>query len=61
MLPLGLVLAALCVAVDTHCYAAPAGSLVVTPYNFFRINYIENYAERYGVNAWHWYFSQVCC
>jgi phosphatidylinositol glycan class B len=55
--PAGIVFGGLCAALDSYFYCSME-SVTITPYNFFRINFIENYAVKYGENVWHWYFSQ---
>jgi hypothetical protein len=29
------------------------------PYNFFKWNILRNFSSKFGVNAWHWNFTQV--
>lgn len=44
---------ALTVLLDSICH----GSLVVTPYEFFKFNLLQNLSGFYGVQPWHWYLS----
>ena len=49
--PLGLL--GLLVLLDSLFY----GRLVVTPYNFFRVNILHNLGSFYGENPWYWYLT----
>ncbi|CAH1112261.1 unnamed protein product [Psylliodes chrysocephalus] len=52
-IPTGIVVLALTVLLDSICH----GSLVVTPYEFFKFNLLQNLSGFYGVQPWHWYLS----
>jgi len=41
------------VAVDSSWY----GSFTMVPWNFVRVNLVDNVGAEYGIHAWHWYFS----
>ncbi|KAI8644138.1 Alg9-like mannosyltransferase family-domain-containing protein, partial [Parasitella parasitica] len=53
---------ALDVMIDTrlynHSWSNFTGSLVFTPYLFFKVNVVNNVSLFYGVHTWHWYISQ---
>ncbi|KAI5635229.1 alg9-like mannosyltransferase family domain-containing protein [Phthorimaea operculella] len=42
------------VALDSYFH----GSLIVTPWEFFRINVLQDIASFYGTHPWHWYLTQ---
>ncbi len=48
LVPLGVVL------VDSSFYGQP---WTIVPWNFLRVNLLNNVSEQYGVHPWHWYFS----
>lgn len=41
------------IAIDSYVY----GQFIVTPYEFFKLNVLENVGSTYGVQPWHWYFT----
>ncbi|GBG29658.1 GPI mannosyltransferase 3 [Hondaea fermentalgiana] len=53
-LPVGAAALAIMMLVDRWGY----GSWTFVPYNFFRVNVLENVSAEYGVHAWHWYLTQ---
>ena len=48
-----LVLVVLMVVLDSLFY----GRLVLTPYNFFRVNILHNLGSFYGSHPWYWYLT----
>ncbi|XP_049878711.1 GPI mannosyltransferase 3 [Pectinophora gossypiella] len=53
-LPIGLVCGGTLVALDSYFH----GSLIVTPWEFFRFNVLNDIASFYGQHPWHWYLTQ---
>lgn len=53
-IPIGLAVAGPLIALDSYCH----GSLVVTPWEFFRFNVLHDIASFYGQHPWHWYLAQ---
>jgi uncharacterized membrane protein len=41
--------------IDSYFY----GKVTITPLNFYFFNISKNYAAEFGVNNWHWNFSNV--
>ncbi|KAJ0172779.1 hypothetical protein K1T71_011918 [Dendrolimus kikuchii] len=52
--PIGLIAGGTLVALDTYLH----GSLVITPWEFFRFNILHDIASFYGQHPWHWYLTQ---
>ncbi|KAL0829598.1 hypothetical protein ABMA28_003106 [Loxostege sticticalis] len=52
--PIGLVAGGALVALDSYFH----GSLIVTPWEFFRFNVLHDIASFYGQHPWHWYLLQ---
>ncbi|KAJ2945135.1 hypothetical protein O0L34_g9196 [Tuta absoluta] len=52
--PIGVVCGGALVALDSYFH----GSLVVTPWEFFRANVLQDIASFYGTHPWHWYLTQ---
>lgn len=46
-------MAAVSIIFDTLAH----GELVITPYNFFKLNVFNNIGAWYGTQPWHWYLS----
>lgn len=46
----------ICLMIDFYYY--DNHSIVIPPLNFFTVNIVQNIASLYGVNTWHWNFSQ---
>ncbi|XP_046970996.1 GPI mannosyltransferase 3 [Vanessa cardui] len=42
------------VALDSYFY----GRLIITPWEFFRFNVLQNISTFYGEHPWHWYITQ---
>ncbi|CAH2088274.1 unnamed protein product [Euphydryas editha] len=53
-LPIVLTSSGALVALDSYIY----GRLVVTPWEFFKFNVLQNISSFYGVHPWHWYITQ---
>nr|XP_034836369.1 GPI mannosyltransferase 3 [Maniola hyperantus] len=53
-LPIVLVSSAALVALDSYCY----GTFIVTPWEFFRFNVLQDVSSFYGKHPWHWYVTQ---
>ncbi|XP_028164837.1 GPI mannosyltransferase 3 isoform X6 [Ostrinia furnacalis] len=53
-LPIGLLVGGALVALDSYLH----GSVVVTPWEFFRFNVLHDIASFYGQHPWHWYLWQ---
>lgn len=55
----GTVLAAN-IAIDTRIYTGvwDLSKMVLTPFNFIKVNVLQSISVIYGVHPWHWYFSQ---
>lgn len=51
--PIGITVFGLCTAVDSYAH----GSLIFTPYEFFKYNVYHNVGEFYGSHPWYWYFN----
>lgn len=54
ILPIVLFWIIISIAIDSVFY----GRIVFVMWNFIKFNVIENRAHAYGVQPWHWYFSQ---
>ncbi|XP_054732048.1 GPI mannosyltransferase 3 [Anastrepha obliqua] len=52
-LVIGLLVAGVCVCIDTYWH----GSLIFTPYEFFKYNILHNIGSIYGSHPWYWYFT----
>uniref|UniRef100_A0A336MML2 Mannosyltransferase n=1 Tax=Culicoides sonorensis TaxID=179676 RepID=A0A336MML2_CULSO len=52
-LPIKLVVGAALVALDTYFY----DKLIITPYEFFKVNVVEGIGEFYGKHPWYWYLN----
>lgn len=52
--PIAVVVGGALVAVDSYFH----GSLVVTPWEFFRFNVLHDVASFYGTHPWYWYITQ---
>ncbi|XP_030764543.1 GPI mannosyltransferase 3 [Sitophilus oryzae] len=52
-LPVGYLVLAVSIAIDSLVH----GSLIITPYNFLKLNVFESIASNYGTHPWHWYLS----
>ncbi|CAG9863628.1 unnamed protein product [Phyllotreta striolata] len=50
---IGIPVLAFTVLLDSICH----GSLIITPYEFFKFNLLQNLSGFYGANPWHWYLS----
>lgn len=50
---IGFVTFAFCVGLDSWAY----GKFIITPWQFFEHNVINDIGSYYGVHSWHWYFS----
>lgn len=55
-MPVGLLVLQVSVLVDTHLYG---NVLTVSPLQFYVANVSKGYAAYFGVQPWHWNFSQV--
>lgn len=53
-LPIAVVAGGALVALDSYYY----GRLVITPWEFFRFNVLNDIASFYGQHPWHWYLTQ---
>ncbi|CAK1542737.1 unnamed protein product [Leptosia nina] len=53
-LPISLIAGGSLVALDTYFY----GKLIVTPWEFFQYNVLQDVGSFYGTHPWHWYISQ---
>lgn len=51
-LSIGLCVGGIAVAIDSYMY----GRFIVTPYEFFKFNVLENIGSFYGTHPWYWYF-----
>nr|XP_036215464.1 GPI mannosyltransferase 3 isoform X2 [Bactrocera oleae] len=52
-LVIGLLVGAVCVAIDTYWH----GRVIITPYEFFKYNVLHNIGSFYGSHPWYWYFT----
>lgn len=52
--PIGLIVGGALVALDSYFY----GRLIITPWEFFRFNVLNDIASFYGQHPWHWYLTQ---
>ncbi|XP_072945372.1 GPI mannosyltransferase 3 [Epargyreus clarus] len=52
-LPIGLLTGGALVALDTYFY----GSLIITPWEFFKFNVLHNISAFYGKHPWYWYMA----
>ncbi|KAL4706419.1 hypothetical protein ACJJTC_010902 [Scirpophaga incertulas] len=52
--PIGVITGGSIVALDSYFH----GSLIVTPWEFFRFNILHDIASFYGQHPWHWYLLQ---
>uniref|UniRef100_A0A0K8U8K4 Mannosyltransferase n=1 Tax=Bactrocera latifrons TaxID=174628 RepID=A0A0K8U8K4_BACLA len=52
-LVIGLLVGAVCVAIDTYWH----GRIIITPYEFFKYNILHNIGSFYGSHPWYWYFT----
>ncbi|XP_052744510.1 hemicentin-1 [Bicyclus anynana] len=52
--PIILVSSAALIAIDSYFY----GRLIVTPWEFYRFNILQDVSSHYGVHPWYWYISQ---
>jgi phosphatidylinositol glycan class B len=52
-----LMTANMCMLADTYCYGATY--YVMSPWNFFSTNILQDFAALFGTHPWHWYLSQV--
>lgn len=50
---IAIIVGAAVVAIDSYAY----GQFIVTPYEFFKVNVLENVGSSYGQHPWHWYFT----
>lgn len=50
---IGLIVGGIAVALDSYAY----GRFIITPYEFFKLNVLENVGSFYGIQPWYWYFS----
>jgi len=50
---IGLFVGGLLLALDTYLF----GSLIVTPWEFLKVNVLEEIGSFYGTHPWYWYFS----
>ncbi|XP_013193470.2 GPI mannosyltransferase 3 [Amyelois transitella] len=53
-LPIGLLCSTALVALDSFFH----GSLIVTPWEFFQYNVLQDVASFYGQHPWYWYLTQ---
>ena len=53
MIPSAIMGVLIVVFLDSGLY----GSLTLAPWNFLRINLLQNISEQYGTEPWHWYFT----
>ena len=53
MIPLAILSVLSVIAIDSWFY----GEITIVPWNFLRINLLQNISVQYGVHPWHWYFS----
>lgn len=54
VIPIGTIALLSMILIDRWGY----GTWTNVPYNFFRINVIENVSAEYGVHVWHWYITE---
>ena len=53
MIPLAILSVLSVIAIDSCFY----GEITIVPWNFLRINLLQNISEQYGIHPWHWYLS----
>ncbi|XP_041969638.1 GPI mannosyltransferase 3 [Aricia agestis] len=53
-LPIGVLAGGALVALDSFFY----GKLIITPWEFFKLNVLKDIASFYGKHPWHWYITQ---
>ncbi|CAF4952602.1 unnamed protein product [Pieris macdunnoughi] len=53
-LPISLIAGGSLVALDTYMY----GRLIITPWEFFKFNVLQDIGSFYGTHPWHWYLTQ---
>ncbi|KAK9501146.1 hypothetical protein O3M35_002241 [Rhynocoris fuscipes] len=51
-LPIGLLVSGICIALDSWMH----GSIVITPWNFFKFNVLKDVGSHYGAHPSLWYF-----
>lgn len=51
--PIAAVVGAVAIALDSYAY----GHFIMTPFEFFKFNVLENVGSFYGTQPWHWYLS----
>ncbi|KAM3965996.1 phosphatidylinositol glycan anchor biosynthesis class B [Aphomia sociella] len=52
-LPIALITGGALVGLDSYFY----GSLIITPWEFFRFNFLHDVASFYGQHPWYWYLT----
>lgn len=51
-LPIGLMIGVVAISIDSYAH----GSFLITPWEFFKVNVINDIGSFYGVHSWNWYF-----
>ncbi|XP_077293205.1 phosphatidylinositol glycan anchor biosynthesis class B [Arctopsyche grandis] len=52
-IPIGLSIFGLSTMIDTYLH----GGLIITPWEFFKVNYVNDIGSHYGSQPWYWYFA----
>ncbi|XP_031641017.1 GPI mannosyltransferase 3-like [Contarinia nasturtii] len=52
-LPIALIVGTIAIGLDSYAY----GGFIVTPFEFFKLNVLENVGSFYGTQPWYWYFT----
>jgi GPI mannosyltransferase 3 len=50
---IGLLIGGIGMAIDTQMY----GKMIITPWEFVKLNVLEGVGSTYGTHPWYWYFS----
>jgi phosphatidylinositol glycan class B len=51
-IPIGLIVGSVAIGIDSYAH----GSLLITPWEFLKVNVINEIGSFYGVHSWNWYF-----
>lgn len=51
--PIGLLVVSAMIGIDSYA----SNQLLITPWEFFKLNVLEDIGSFYGTHTWHWYFA----